>query len=278
VAAQLGLTIEGRLAGGEHGALAAVDADGRPIVLKLFPVGRAARLAAALEVAAAVRARGVPVPDPYRSGVTADAAFTLQRRCRGEVPVVFGDEHAVQMLEFWEHHQGAMSDDGEWPLAVVAALRRGDPDLDADHGPIRAAGGPAAALLDELVTLGADADPSVLSSTDAMHGDWHHHNVLVDGARVTTVFDWEAARAGDARGDLLYLAFWASVYAGTEVAEDATARLRAAVEARVEPAARRVLAGLIALQQLWFVAAHRPHRLAGMVERVERHLAPQWRR
>jgi hypothetical protein len=48
--------------------------------------------------------------------------------------------------------------------------------------------------------------------------------------------------------------------------------------ARVEPDARRALAALVALHQLWFVSALRPERLNETVTQVRRELAPHWNR
>ncbi len=40
-------------------------------------------------------------------------------------------------------------------------------------------------------------DDVVLAQTNIVHGDFHHRNFLVDGERVTGVFDWEIAGPGD---------------------------------------------------------------------------------
>src|SRR6476469_8964685 len=95
VAKDLGLDVIVRLAGGERGALAVEASDGASLVLKVFPPNEERGLASALEVAARVRPRGVPVPDPYWTGTTAGRAYTLQRRCDGDVPQLFEDAHAA---------------------------------------------------------------------------------------------------------------------------------------------------------------------------------------
>ncbi len=276
VAEELGLDVVGRLAGGERGALAVAASDGASLVLKVFPLDEERILANALEVAARVRARGVPVPDPYWTGTTPGRAYTLQARCDGEVPQVFEDAYAAQMLNFWEAHPDAMPEGGEWPERAIGALRVGDIEQFAVHGPIRAAGGEAAVLLGEIVDVGDSADPSVLRRTDAMHRDWHHRNLLVRGDTVTAVIDWEAARAGDARLDLALLNYWCDVYVGSGVSPQARERVRSYTDARVEPEARRILAALVAIHQLWFVSALRPERLDDTVTHVRRELAPHW--
>ena len=128
---------------------------------------------------------------------------------------MFEDAHAAQMLGFWEAHEDAMPEGGDWPERLVHALLVGDIELFAVHAPIRAAGGEAAVLLGEIIDVGRSADPSVLRRTDAMHRDWHHRNLLVRGETVTAVIDWEAARAGDTRLDLVLLNYWCDVYVGS---------------------------------------------------------------
>ena len=276
LANELGLDVIARLPGGERGALAVEASDGASLVLKVFSLDEESGLANALEVAARVRVRGVPVPDPYWMGTTSGCAYTLQRRCDGTVPQVFEDAHAAQMLDFWETHQDAIPEGGDWPERVVRALLAGDVELFAVHEPVLAAGGEAAVLLGEIIDVGSSADPSVLRRTDAMHRDWHHRNLLVRGETVTAVIDWEAARAGDARFDLVLLNYWSDVYVGTGVSRQAHERISSFTAARVEPNARRVLAALVALHQLWFVTALRPERLDETVTRVRRELAPYW--
>jgi aminoglycoside phosphotransferase (APT) family kinase protein len=276
LADELGLDVIARLHGGERGAVEVRASDGATLVLKVFPLDEADGLARALEVAARVRARGVPVPDPYWMGTTSRRAYTLQQRCDGAVPEVFEDAHAAQMLHFWAAHHDAVPEGGDWPERAKRALLVGDIELFAVHEPVRAAGGEAAALLGEIIDVASSADPSVLRRTDAMHRDWHHRNLLVRGETVTAVIDWEAARAGDARLDLVLLTYWTGVYAGSGVSREAHERVSAFTAARVEPDARRALAALVALHQLWFVSALRPERLNETVTQVRRELAPHW--
>jgi aminoglycoside phosphotransferase (APT) family kinase protein len=272
VAAELGLVVVGRPDGGEHGALAVDAQDGEPLVLKVFGLDQASRLADALRVADRVRARGVPVPDPYWVGITPECAYTLQRRADGRVPGVLEESHALQMLQFWRAHLDAVPEGGDWPERAVQALQVGDIELWAVHEPIRAVGGEALQLLEEIIEIGRSADPAVLRRTDALHGDWHHRNLLANGSVVTAVIDWESARAGDARYDLLLVNYWTDTYEGAGVSPAASRQIRHAVDALVSPEARPLLAALVCLHQLWFVCAHRPERLRETVDRVRRHL------
>jgi aminoglycoside phosphotransferase (APT) family kinase protein len=277
VAHELRLDVRERLTGGEHGAMSVTDADGAAWVLKVFALADEPKLRRALDIAARLRSRGVPVPAPYHVGTANEYAYTLQPLCPGEIPYLLTVAHARQLLGFWTRHVDAVPEGGVWPEQVVNALANGDLELWADHAPIRATGGAAAALLDEIIAVGESADPARLRRGDARHGDFHHRNLLVVGDRVEVVIDWESAGDGDARVDLVYLDFWTHVYAGTGVAVEAADLVRRTYDEHVESGARQVLAAYVALHQLWFVCAHRPERLPSFVPEIERHLAWQWR-
>lgn len=278
VAAELGLEVLDLLPGGEHQAWAVRDAAGADLVLKVFAVADLERLATAVAIAGRVRARGVPVPERYEVGTAAGRAYTLQTRCTGAVPPRLEDVHARQLLGFWSAHRDAVPEGSDWPERAVAALRLGDPALFADHAPVRAAGGEAADLLEAVIAVGHETTPSTLRGNDAMHGDWHHRNLLADGDQVTAIIDWEHAGAGDARLDLVLLGYWARTYDGIGVAPEAAARIGTAVDEHVEPEARTPLSAFVALHQLWFVCAFRPERIDETVEQVRRGLSPRWSR
>ena len=277
VLTELGLHVVGRLDGGEHGALAVEDAAGTRHVLKLFTLGELDRLTVAIDVATQSRERGVPVPEPYVVGRTASHAYTLQRHCPGAVPDWFADPHARQLLQHWEAHVGGARGPRDWPERMVNALVHTELDVFVAHEPIRATGGAAADVLDEIEAVGRTADPSLLRDDDLMHADWHHRNHLADGETVTAVIDWENARPGDGRADLVLLNYWCDVYEGIGVDPTAARRVRSFTAELVEPAARRLLACYVALVQLWFVTSSRPERLEETIGRVTRHLAPLWR-
>jgi aminoglycoside phosphotransferase (APT) family kinase protein len=276
VASQLRLRVIGPLAGGERGATAVTASDGTESVLKTYPLDEYNRLVEAQHVASVVRGRGVPVPDPSTVGTTSTRAYALQRRCAGDLPIPFTDDHARQLLEYWDAFADAIPNGSDYPERVVRALQHGDRDLYAVHEPLREGGTETTDILERIIGIGSDADASLLRRTDAMHGDFHHRNLLVDGATVTAIIDWESARAGDARYDLVLLDYWTHVYEGSGVDPQASARVRTHTDASVEPRARRLLAALVALHQLWFVTAFRRERVAETLENVERHLVPHW--
>ncbi|HEY7107761.1 MAG TPA: aminoglycoside phosphotransferase family protein [Acidimicrobiia bacterium] len=56
-----------------------------------------------------------------------------------------------------------------------------------------------------------------------LHGDLLYGNVLVDGARVSAIFDWQCATYGDFLHDVAWLTFWAPWYPALEAADVRTA-------------------------------------------------------
>jgi hypothetical protein len=273
VAAALGLEIIGQLAGGEHGALRVRTATGTQQVLKVFGIERAARLETAREMTGHLATIGGAVTGRYTVGVVCGVGYSLHPLFEARVPAVLDDPTAAILLAQWELRQRAAPWPSDWPAEAERALRKGSPFLYAEHAAIRAAGGRAAELLDELTAVEV---PRVLRAQDIVHGDYHHENVVVDSEGTATIIDWEDATPGDGRYDLVTLDFWAQVFKGAEVSVTAAARIREALAAE-DPCAVAVLRAVFAVHQLWFNAAHRPSRLDECVERVEAHLAPSWR-
>ncbi len=74
----------------------------------------------------------------------------------------------------------------------------------------------------------------------------------------------------------MLLNYWCGVYVDSGVSRAAHSRVSSFTAARVEPDARRLLAALVALHQLWFVCALRPERLDETVTQVRRELARAW--
>ena len=284
VTAALGLEIEGKLPGGEHGAIAVRNSGGESKVLKVFPIESELTVRQGVQVAQRLRSKNVPVPEGLVVGAVAGKVFTLQDMVIGRVPLPFELSHARQLLEFWEVQLdvGAdlalASDTTQWPEAAVNALTVGNPNLWCDHGPIRNMGDAAMTqVLDEISRLGSTVDPSLLRSNDALHWDASHRNVLAAGDKITAVIDWEAGMYGDSRLDLITMAFWASVYESDEVSSQAAETFREHVELRVSQPVRGWLAALLSVHQMWFVSRNRPDRVSFMLGNIEKHLAPMWR-
>jgi aminoglycoside phosphotransferase (APT) family kinase protein len=272
----LDLVMQGELEGGEHGALLVRRRNGDLAVLKVFGIERAARLRTAAEMTGHLRALGASAPHGYTAGVVEQRAYSLQDHIDGSVPQMLDDALAEFLLAQWQLRQGAAPATRDWAAEVERALRQGSWFFYAQHEPIRAAGGRASALLDEIVAVGRGRELGALRAGDIVHGDYHHRNLVVGVDGAATIIDWDDAAPGDGRYDLVILAYWTSVYRDVGVRPDAADRIRAAIDAH-DPIAIAVLRALFALHLLWFVAAIRPERLPETVAGIEAHLAPSWR-
>jgi aminoglycoside phosphotransferase (APT) family kinase protein len=115
-----------------------------------------------------------------------------------------------------------------------------------------------------------------LLDDSVVHGDFHHRNYLAIGDRVTGVFDWELARIGDWRSDLVTLAFW-SVVVPAQVAPAAADVILRRLLSECPPDVIAYFAAHRAARQLDFDAREHPERLVLARDAIEAHVAPWWR-
>lgn len=213
MAARLGFELGARAEAGEsNGAWFATAPDGTPVLLKWFPDEAVAdRYALLLPALDEVRSRGVPVPAYPRvlvvDGWTLSAQQVLPGApVRGPSPAVVG-----QVVECLAAMSGVACslptpDLRTWGASVVHTLTVGV-DGWAMHEPLRDGGRRAAAVLDRVRAVGADAHPAWFPSDGLVHLDLHTDNVLADEGSLTGIVDWEGACAGDPRFDLVGFAF-----------------------------------------------------------------------
>jgi hypothetical protein len=261
VAEALGLRL-GRRLGGEWGAFLVRTPAGAPAVLKPLPrheLFSMSRVTTAIELATALHAEGYPLPRYLDVGMVGEQPYTLQEFRPGEMPERLETAHVRRLIELRRWHVGAAARAGqssaEWRDALLAGLDPGGPQTRVvrERGDER-----ALRLLDRAMQTGAAVNPSVLSGDDVLHGDFHHQNLLVRGAEIVAYVDWEGARAGDSRSDLLMLAFSApDMQAITPGARRALLDEVATIPADV----RALIAASYAVGKLHFALATRPEAL-----------------
>ena len=274
LARELGVGIVGPLTGGEFGALLATDAAGRELVLKTMPAspllpaetlaaifGRGAALAGRL------RADGYPAPEYVATGATATFAWSLQERLPGEVPDAMTQAHARRLLELANLHRGAAGEEADFRAFVLARID--------EHMTTVVRDGRAASLAREIAAAVDRTRNVELRRGDVVHSDFHHRNYLAIGDEVTGVFDWEFARPGDWRLDLVTLAFWAAF--GSLVPAPAANIIVEAALSESPPDVLAFLAAFQALRQLDFDVRVHPERVEGLVAAIEENIAPWWR-
>lgn len=180
------------------------------------------------QLAARYAADALPIPAVFEIGEALGGYFAISRRAYGEsletidretwravVPSLVAALEAMRTADI-----GAMPGFGGWDEKGVAsfptwrrhllAVAEDAPELRI-HGWRRKleAGSPAGSAafawgLEQLQRVASDAAPRSL-----LHCDLMNRNVLVDGGRISAVFDWGCARYGDHLYDLAWFEFWA---------------------------------------------------------------------
>lgn len=267
------------MAGGEWGAYLGEIADGRRVVFKPLPVHSIfaeSRVRAAVGMAESLRVSRYPAPRYLDVVVIDDHVCTLQEFVGGDVPAVLGAQHATALAELWRRHQApAPIPDPGWDAALIDRLR--DPD-DADQRMLRGSSDSRIGrLATELTAVGLETGPELFRSGDVVHGDYHYRNLLADDGRVTAVIDWEGARAGDSRWDLVTLA-WSSPPGSGSVDPAALALIHAEVDVSVPSEVRRALAASMALEKLAYGLRAGPAARSWAVAITRAWLRPQWAR
>ena len=272
-----GVRLLERLAGGEWGAYLGDIADGRRVVFKPLPVHSIfaeSRVRAAVGMAESLRVGGYPAPRYLDVVVIDDQVCTLQEFVSGHVPVVLGTQHATSLIELWSSHQAAAPvPDRSWGEALVERLR--DPDSPDQRMLRGSSDSRIRRLAMEMAAVGLETGPGLFRSGDIVHGDFHHRNLLTDHGRVTAVIDWEGARAGDSRWDLVTLG-WSSPPGSGSVDPAALALVRTEVDVSVPTEVRRPLAAAMALEKLAYGLRAGPAARSWAVAITRGWLRPQW--
>jgi len=275
LADELGIAVVGPLAGGEFGAMLAIDSAGRHLVLKTMrppTVLTAKNLTAIFErgarMAGRVRAAGYPAPEYIGTGGTGSFAWSLQERLAGQVPDVVTPAHAERLVELAKMHRDAAQESGDPHSFALDRMREHMATVVQDERAV-----PLSRELRDIVERGERVK---LRRNDVVHSDFHHRNYLAIGDDVTGVFDWEFAMPGDWRMDLVNLAFWAAILRNQIPAEAGGIVIDAMFEV-CPPDVLRFLAAYQSLRQLDYDVRAHPERVDRIVQALETSIAPWWR-
>ncbi|MGK5681517.1 phosphotransferase enzyme family protein [Actinoplanes sp. URMC 104] len=191
------LTLEGPAPGGEVGAAYVRWPDGRRSVLT---EGRS-RSGPLVDRA---RCAGVPTARHELAARVDGSRVIVQQRLPGAPPRTVTPELVRQLVALNDRLAGLLADEPA-PRPTELYLTGDGPGF-CLHDPLAEHSARSAALLERIHRVGADG--SVMVGDDLVHFDFHPGNVLVDGARVTGVVDWDGATRGDRHFDLVTLRFW----------------------------------------------------------------------
>jgi Ser/Thr protein kinase RdoA (MazF antagonist) len=201
----LAFEYEGPCPGGAVGAGYVRWPDGRPAVLTFMPGasgrGRVDEIAGMLAVA---RAHGLPVPEYQLVVEIPEAIAVLQERLPGGTADHLERPLADRMVALNERFAGLLAGTG-FPAAELH-LERSGPGF-CLHEPLAGYDADTAKVLDWIREVGRSV-PHRMTGDDLVHCDYHHQNVLVDGAgEITALIDWDGAHRGDRRFDLVTMRF-----------------------------------------------------------------------
>jgi Ser/Thr protein kinase RdoA (MazF antagonist) len=256
------LRATGRLAGGEVGATALVDAGGRRYVAKVLPGDRDAGvvLADRLALLDSLRERGYPLPRYIAAGWYGGHVLAVQEWADGRQRDDLDRSMVEALVELARRHHGNTGrDGGAFAAWLVGSLRTGC-DGYCLHAPLERHDARTRLLLGRVREIGRRLDPGDVPAGGIVHRDFHHRNVLWDDGRVSAIVDWEDCGPGDPVFDLVTLAFGLDVARTTPEARELPWQAAAATR----PEMLRAYAAHMALRQVdWSIR----HRSAADVER-----------
>ena len=228
-----------------------------------------ARLENALELAARMRQRGVPVPLLIERGRSGGCGYLVYELLDGQWSDDLGPAAVSDLLSVIGAARGAApAPNPGWAEELEKMLSHGDASFDMD--PAALAGSIAAdAVLTEARRRLAACDTTHLRTSDIVHGDFAPENLLLSDDRVVGVVDWERARVGDAGLDLVGAIF------DIEIGEKAPSPLRQTLwrtaQDRLSADALAAYVGVYAVRYLsWSVGTDMEGEVLDLAQRMLR--------
>lgn len=262
----LGLQILRRFNDSMFGAALVESREGTVLVLKASTeLKLAPEWAVGAAMAARLREHGYPASHYLETGTTGAVTWSLQAVLPGRVPVMFTVGHAEQLLALARRHDVDSGLRRPWDEQARDVSRRALADL-----------GPLPNAFDATLRTVLDrTEKVVLAQTTIVHGDFHHRNLLVDGDRITGVFDWDIAGPGDWRFDLVNLAFGCQMYPKA-CDSTALAKVIAAVHEHCDGPTAAFLTACQTLRALSMLRTNRPDWLGEASTRMQTTLVDWW--
>jgi hypothetical protein len=200
-----------RYADGEQGAYLASDARGRCYVLKWRPgTGGIEQVRFARSATTLLRRLRYPAAVYRAIGTARGGTYWLQTVLPGRPMARLTPHFLPDLLALHRLHLGhapANSPD-IWPEEVIRTVLVGG-DGYCLHQSMNEHSSTTRDLLRRLQALVDEHRGAVPTRRDLVHFDFQPANLLVEGATITGVVDWDGAQAGDAAFDLATLLFYA---------------------------------------------------------------------
>ncbi|HEX3813576.1 MAG TPA: aminoglycoside phosphotransferase family protein [Mycobacteriales bacterium] len=191
-----------QFSGGAFGAFHICTATGDDAVLKLlpnWPEYALHRVKGAADIVHGLIADGYPAPRFFDVGAVKDTVYSVQEYVSARAPERLPGAAPATLLELCRRHEAVLTNNAgsEWGAEIIARIDRVD-ELRHRTSDKRILG-----IIDRALETARNSDPRVFRTNDVVHGDFHPGNVLVRGDAVAAVIDWESARPGDSRADLI---------------------------------------------------------------------------
>jgi aminoglycoside phosphotransferase (APT) family kinase protein len=174
---------------GEASVVWRVAVGGRVCALRVLQPSDADTIERELTAMAVARAGGVPVPDVIARGVWRDRPAVLVSWLPGRMLGLELMTHTADLEQLQ-----TLGESLGRTLGAIHSVRAPDALRGNQHSWVKLVGPDEPVLQDRLLALG-------LRSDALLHMDYHPGNVNVADWRVTGVFDWTKATAGDPRAD-----------------------------------------------------------------------------
>jgi hypothetical protein len=202
VARALGIRVLKQFSGGAFGAFHVRLPGGNDAVLKVlpdWPEFALPNVKAAADIVHGLIADGYPAPRFLDVGAVDGAVYTIQEYVDAQVPRRLPTTAPAVLLELWQRHATALpgSAGADWGTDLIARIGRVTELRDKMTDPT------IHRIIDHTLEIADNADPQVFRTDDVVHGDFHPGNVLVHNEVVAAIIDWESARPGDSRADLI---------------------------------------------------------------------------
>jgi Phosphotransferase enzyme family len=200
------LAYDGRLAGGNAGAVAASRPDGTRVVLTRWDGTTVARAAEVADLVGRLTAVGYPVPAYELVPLPAGAAVVAERI--DGVPGARPTPRLVERVLALTDRQARLADGPAGDLGGLHLTEDGGGYC--LHGPLRRHSAATRELVEWIEAVGRSAPADASRGTDVVHYDLHLENVLVrpdDPETVAAVVDWAGVRVGDRMLDVVTFGF-----------------------------------------------------------------------
>lgn len=206
---QTSFTLLEKYPDGEQGAFALTDPLHRRWVLKWAPGARNMQwMQGAKTVTDLLRSLGYPVPHYVLIGATSEGIYSIQHALPGAPLRTVTPTLLPRLFELNELQAGhAIPDRKDWHREVINTVLFGGEGY-CLHTSLQQHSRETVELLQTLQALVRAHQDEPHRSSDIVHGDFQHANILMQDEQISGVVDWDGFGTGDGMFDIATLLFY----------------------------------------------------------------------